>query len=114
MSSPTDAATKYVAGSYSTNSLPRLNIWASNTDPWQSTMVYDANVLHPASLRDFLIRLACTRLYRARWTDAVLNEMVTSVIRANPELDPDRIARTRHLDRRADKPMAIQGKYIPK
>ena len=61
------------------------------------TVVYDANVLHPASLRDLLIRLACTRLYRARWTDAILDEMVTSVIRANPNLDPARITRTRHL-----------------
>ena len=61
------------------------------------TVVYDANILHPASLRDLLIRLACTDLYRARWTDAILDEMVTSVIRANPELDPARLARTRHL-----------------
>ena len=60
-------------------------------------MVYDANVLHPASLRDLLIRLACTGLYRARWTETILTEMVTSVIRANPELDPARIERTRLL-----------------
>lgn len=60
-------------------------------------MVYDANVLHPASLRDLLIRLACTGLYRARWTATILDEMVTSVIRANPELDRARIVRTRHL-----------------
>ena len=61
------------------------------------TVVHDANVLHPASLRDFLIRLASTGLYRAKWTDAILDEMVASVIRANPELDPDRFERTRNL-----------------
>lgn len=60
-------------------------------------MVYDANVLHPASLRDLLVRLACTGLFRARWTETILNEMVTSVIRANPDLDPARMARTRRL-----------------
>ena len=30
------------------------------------TVVHDANALHPASLRDFLIRLAGTGLYRAK------------------------------------------------
>ncbi len=61
------------------------------------TVVYDATVLHPASLRDFLVRLACTRLYRAKWTDTILDEMATSLILTNPGLDPTQIARTRHL-----------------
>lgn len=60
-------------------------------------MVYDANVLHPASLRDLLIRLAGTGLYRARWTEAILDEMIASVIRASPQLDPGRLERTRQL-----------------
>ena len=30
---------------------------------------YDACVLHPAGLRDLLIRLAMTGLYRAHWSD---------------------------------------------
>lgn len=80
-----------------TNSQPRLNIWASSTDPTHPTVVYDANVLHPASLRDLLIRLAVTGLYRARWTEAILDEMIASVIRANPQLDQGRLERTRQL-----------------
>jgi hypothetical protein len=32
------------------------------------TVIYDACVLFPAPLRDFLMRLALTDLYRARWT----------------------------------------------
>ena len=32
---------------------------------------YDACVLHPAGLRDPLVRLAMTRLYRAHWSDVV-------------------------------------------
>ena len=75
-------------------------------------MVYDANVLHPASLRDLLIRLACTSLYRARWTDAILDEMTASVIRANPQLDPARLARTRHLMVRAVPDCLVTG-YEP-
>jgi len=33
------------------------------------TAIYDACVLYPAPLRDFLLRLAMTELFRARWTD---------------------------------------------
>ncbi len=95
-----------------TNSQPRLNIWASITDPTHFTVVYDANVLHPASLRDLLIRLACTGLYRAKWTHAILDEMTTSVIRANPQLDPARLERTRQLMIRAVTDCIVTG-YEP-
>ncbi len=37
--------------------------------------IYDANVLYPASLRDLLIRLAQTRLFQAKWTNQILDEM---------------------------------------
>lgn len=59
------------------------------------TAVYDANVLHPASLRDLLVRLAASGLFRAKWTDEILDEAFESVLRANPELDPERLNRTR-------------------
>ena len=38
------------------------------------TVIYDACVLYPASLRDLLIRLASKGLVRARWTDRILDE----------------------------------------
>ena len=41
---------------------------------------YDACVLYPAGLRDLLIRLAQTGLFRARWTDEILDEMVRSIL----------------------------------
>jgi len=59
--------------------------------------VYDANVLHPASLRDLLVRLGLTGLFRARWTEQILDEMVTSIVRRRSDLDPQRLARTREL-----------------
>jgi hypothetical protein len=34
-------------------------------------VLYDACVLHPAPLRDFLIRIARTRLVQVRWTDRI-------------------------------------------
>jgi hypothetical protein len=61
------------------------------------TALYDANVLHPAGLRDLLIRLARTGLFRGRWTEQILDEMVASILRRRPDLDASRLARTREL-----------------
>jgi hypothetical protein len=36
------------------------------------TVVYDACVLYPAPLRDLLMHLALSDLYRARWSDMML------------------------------------------
>ncbi|MFW2133794.1 hypothetical protein [Ectothiorhodospira haloalkaliphila] len=38
------------------------------------TVIYDACVLYPAPLRDLLMRLALTDLYRARWTERIHDE----------------------------------------
>jgi hypothetical protein len=35
---------------------------------------YDANVLYPAELRNFLMHLALTGLFRAKWSNAVHEE----------------------------------------
>jgi hypothetical protein len=43
-------------------------------------VVYDACVLHPACLRDLLIRLAQTHLFRARWTQEILEEVIRRVV----------------------------------
>lgn len=59
------------------------------------TAVYDACVLYPASLRDLLIRVAATGLFRAKWSDMILDEVFNSIVRDNPDLDPDRLEVTR-------------------
>jgi predicted nucleic acid-binding protein len=61
------------------------------------TAILDANVLYPAPLRDLLMRLALAGLFRARWTEAIHDEWVRSVLANNPSLTPDRLARTRAL-----------------
>ena len=38
------------------------------------TALYDACVLYPAPLRDLLMHLALTDLFRARWTDQIHDE----------------------------------------
>ncbi len=61
------------------------------------TAVYDANILYPAPLRDLMIWLAQAGLVRARWTEAIHDEWVRSVLKDNPQLSPERLARTRNL-----------------
>lgn len=50
------------------------------------TVIYDACVLYPAPLRDFLMRLALTDLYRARWTDMIHDEWTRNVLKQRPDL----------------------------
>jgi hypothetical protein len=62
-------------------------------------VLHDACVLHDSLLRDLLIRLARKRTLnlRARWSEAILDEMVRSILARRPDLGPDRLARTRQL-----------------
>jgi predicted nucleic acid-binding protein len=60
------------------------------------TALFDACVLHPAPLRDLLMRLAMTQVFRARWTDTIHEEWIRSVLRQRPELAVQ-LARTRQL-----------------
>jgi len=61
------------------------------------TVVYDACVLYPAPLRDLLMRLALTDLYRARWSDQIHEEWITAVLRNRPDLSRAQLERTRSL-----------------
>ncbi len=61
------------------------------------TALYDANVLHPAGMRDLLVRLGQSGLFRARWTHQILDEMARSILRNRPDLESDRLARTSQL-----------------
>ncbi len=59
--------------------------------------IYDACVLYPAPLRDLLLHLALTDLFRARWTDRIHDEWIRAVLRARPDLSAEQLARTRAL-----------------
>jgi predicted nucleic acid-binding protein len=72
--------------------------------------VYDACVLHPAPIRDLLLRLAVAGLVRARWTDRILDECFASIRRVRPDLPPERLVRTRGLINRAV-PDCLVGRY---
>jgi len=60
------------------------------------TVVYDACVLYPAPLRDLLLRLALTDLFRARWSDMIHDEWTRNLLALRPDLE-ERLARTRAL-----------------
>lgn len=59
-------------------------------------VVFDACVLYPAPLRDFLMRLATTGLFAAKWTDRIHDEWTRNLQQRRPELGPQ-LARTRAL-----------------
>lgn len=59
-------------------------------------VVFDACVLYPAPLRDFLMRLATTGLFSAKWTDAIHDEWVRNVLAQKPDLE-QQLLRTRSL-----------------
>jgi hypothetical protein len=57
----------------------------------------DASVLYPAPLRDLLLELAVSDLYRAKWSDAVHEEWITAVLENRPDLTRAQLERTRDL-----------------
>ena len=65
------------------------------------TVVYDANVLYPAPLRDFLIRLALAGVYRAKWTSQIHQEWKRNLLKNRPDITPSQLDRTCELMNRA-------------
>jgi len=61
------------------------------------TAFFDANVLYPAPLRDLLLWLTLTGLFRARWSDKVHEEWIEALLRNRPDLARERLERTRAL-----------------
>ncbi len=61
------------------------------------TALYDACVLYPAPLRDLLMHLALTDLFRAKWTDAIHQEWMRTVLEHRPDLSRAQLQRTRDL-----------------
>jgi predicted nucleic acid-binding protein len=62
------------------------------------TALYDACVLYPPSLRDLLVQLALTGLFRAKWTDEIHDEWIGAVLRNPPPgTTREKLERTRDL-----------------
>ncbi len=72
------------------------------------SVIYDACVLYPAPLRDFLIRLALSGLFAARWSDDIQNEWARNLLEARPEL-AEQVTRTVELMNQAVPECRVTG-----
>lgn len=50
-------------------------------------------MLYPAPLRDLLMHLALTDLFRAKWTDAIHDEWIRNVLKYRPDLKLEQLQR---------------------
>jgi hypothetical protein len=61
------------------------------------TAFYDANVLYPAEPRNFLMHLALTGIFRAKWSNDVHEEWISNLLKNRPDLTLQKLERTRQL-----------------
>ena len=61
------------------------------------TALLDANVLYPASMRDVLMQLAITDVFKARWSEDIHCEWIDALMRNEPHRDRAALERTRDL-----------------
>ena len=78
------------------------------------TAFYDANVLYPAELRNLLMHLALTGLFRAKWSAGVHEEWISSLLEKRPDLTRDKLNRTRALMDKYAVDALVTGYEAPK
>lgn len=61
------------------------------------TALYDACVLYPAPLRDMLMQLAISDLFRARWTARIHDEWIGAILEERRDLKEADLNKTRAL-----------------
>ena len=61
------------------------------------TVFYDANVLYPAELRNFLMHLALMGVFRAKWSADVHEEWIRNLLKNRPDLTREKLESTRQL-----------------
>ncbi|MGC2661984.1 MAG: PIN domain-containing protein [Bryobacteraceae bacterium] len=73
------------------------------------TALLDANVLYPAPLRDLLLQLAVTDLYKAKWTADIHREWIENLLTNEPHRDRAALERTRDLMDTATRDCSVTG-----
>lgn len=61
------------------------------------SVVLDACVLYPAPLRDLLMRLALTDLFKAYWSDHIHEEWINAVLKQGEHRSREKLERARNL-----------------
>ncbi len=73
------------------------------------TVVYDACVLYPAPLRDFLMWLGLSGRFRARWSADIHDEWKRNLLKNRPDLSRQQLDRTSDLMDRAIPDGLVEG-----
>lgn len=73
------------------------------------TALLDANVLYPAPIRDVLVQLATSGIYRARWSADIHREWIDALLRTQPDRYRLRLERTRDLMDKSVRDCLITG-----
>ena len=73
------------------------------------TVVYDACVLYPAPLRDFLMWLGLSGAFRARWSRTIHDEWKRNLLVNRPDLNKEQVDRTSNLMDRAIPDGLVEG-----
>ena len=60
-------------------------------------VIFDACVLYPAPLRDFLMWLGLSGLFRARWSTQIHEEWQRNLLKNRPDLTREQVNRTAEL-----------------
>jgi predicted nucleic acid-binding protein len=71
--------------------------------------VLDSCVLFPASLRDFLIELATTPLYGARWSEEIHREWMENLLEQHQDLKREQLEYTKGLMNKAVRGSMVAG-----
>ncbi|MER7763842.1 PIN domain-containing protein [Streptomyces sp. NPDC097619] len=74
-------------------------------------VLYDACVLYPNTLRDLLVRIGQHGMVRAKWTDAILDEVDRNIAQ-DLGVPPDKLLRRRTLMNQAVRDCLVTG-YEP-
>lgn len=73
------------------------------------SVLFDANVLYPAPMRDALMQLAVTDLFKAKWTADIHREWIEALLRNEPHRDRTALERTRDLMDQATRDCLVTG-----
>lgn len=73
------------------------------------TALLDANVLYPAPLRDVLMQLAVTDLFKAKWTEDIHQEWIEALLRNQPHQNRAALERTRALMDQSTRDCLVTG-----
>jgi len=73
------------------------------------TALFDANVFYSAPIRDILLQLATTDIFRGKWTNDIHREWIDSLLRNEPHRERAALERTRDLMDQAVRDCLVTG-----